>query len=573
MTFPSFVQTREASIGTASLLISADPLVIQVTITPSRGLVWDATGDRFESSTLVTEGNLGESITLDLPCTDVAGWRDSATGALIDVSAPDSYTHTYTAVVRFLDAGKHSTGRAVTLGPFVLPAGDGSPMDLDKLLPVPGVAGGSVLVPDSWSALVADAVAAAEAIGNADNLLTGTVADARLPVTAQAATLAATYTRPQGGRTALLGDSITDRNALFTIGGGYVTTPGAGYFWQANMHLRDALTLVHEGGVSGEKTDQMLIRVPDVLATTPDICVVLGGTNDVFANRTTAQVTAGLTAIYDALRAGGVLRIAAGHIPPADSYTSGQRLVASQVNAWITDYCRASKGMVCVPWAAVLTDPTTGNYLTGMATDGTHPSTSGAAFMGRVLAGALRPWIRQDGAALATSNTDPNNAITNGMMVGDTAGIADTYTVTNVGGTAVFAARKRARTDAPGYWQEIAMTSGAITLQADTGAAGTAWQVGDTVQGSLEIDTDSDLDALTKLQVFLQGSTAGGGIVNQSAGLYDSYTSPRRTPVHRGVITTQPLLVTATMAKLQLRLHIAGTGIVRTSRWMIRKVG
>lgn len=50
-----------------------------------------------------------------------------------------------------------------------------------------------MLVPDSWSALVADAVAAAAAIGNADNLLTGTVADARLPVTAQAATLAATF--------------------------------------------------------------------------------------------------------------------------------------------------------------------------------------------------------------------------------------------------------------------------------------------------------------------------------------------------------------------------------------------
>ena len=59
MTFPSFVQTREVSIGTASLLISADPLVIEVTITPSRGLVWDATGDRFEASTLTTKGNLG----------------------------------------------------------------------------------------------------------------------------------------------------------------------------------------------------------------------------------------------------------------------------------------------------------------------------------------------------------------------------------------------------------------------------------------------------------------------------------------------------------------------------------
>ena len=94
----------------------------------------------------------------------------------------------------------------MTLGRFVLPVGDGSPVDLDKLLPVPGVAGGSVLVPDSWSALVADAVAAAEAIGNADNLLTGTVADARLPVTAQAATLAATYTPRTNSLTFAAGD-------------------------------------------------------------------------------------------------------------------------------------------------------------------------------------------------------------------------------------------------------------------------------------------------------------------------------------------------------------------------------
>ena len=196
--FPSFVQTREVSIGTASLLISADPLVIEVTITPSRGLVWDATGDRFEASTLTTEGSLGESITMTLPCTDVVGWRDSVTGALIDVSAPGSYTHTYAGTIRFLDSTKHSIGKSVTLGRFVLPVGDGSPVDLDKLLPVPGVSGGSVLVPDSWSALVADAVAAAASIGNADLIVSGTIDDARLPVTARAATLAATYASKHG---------------------------------------------------------------------------------------------------------------------------------------------------------------------------------------------------------------------------------------------------------------------------------------------------------------------------------------------------------------------------------------
>ena len=239
MTFPSFVQTREASIGTASLLISADPLVIQVTITPSRGLVWDATGDRFESSTLVTEGNLGESITLDLPCTDVAGWRDSATGALIDVSAPDSYTHTYTAVVRFLDAGKHSTGRAVTLGPFVLPAGDGSPVDLDKLLPVPGVAGGSVLVPDSWSALVADAVAAvSDYLTTAaapelirDTMGTALVAGANITITPNDPGDTITIAASGGGGGGVTGTGFPEGVVTAPPGTQYIDTAGTNGAW------------------------------------------------------------------------------------------------------------------------------------------------------------------------------------------------------------------------------------------------------------------------------------------------------------------------------------------------------
>jgi hypothetical protein len=137
----------------------------------------------------------------------------------------------------------------------------------------------------------------------------------------------------------------------------------------------------------------------------------------------------------------------------------------------------------------------------------------------------------------------------------------------------VFTARKRARTDGgPGEWQEIELTSGTVQLQCESGAAGTAWQVGDTVQAFIEIDTDSDLDAVTKMEVYLRGCVSGGGLVNQSAGLFDSYTSPRRPPVDRGVIATVPLLVTATMVKFQLRLQIAGAGVIRTGRWTIRKV-
>jgi lysophospholipase L1-like esterase len=379
------------------------------------------------------------------------------------------------------------------------------------------------------------------------------------------------YTQPLGNRVGILGDSITNANELYTISGGYITTPGAGYFYQANMHLRNALTLTAEAGVSGERTEQILARVNEVLSVGSDIVVVPAGTNDVFFGRTSAQIIEGLTDLYDALRDGGVQLVAAPHIIPAATYTAAQRQIVLTVNQWITAYCRDEPKMVAVPWAAPLTDPATGLPATGMTYDGTHPTSTGAAFMGKVLADALRPYIRGE-AALTYSNTDETNALTNGLMTGDSSGYATGYS--NVAtGSPVFTARKRARTDGgPGEWQEIELTSGTVQLQCESGAAGTAWQVGDTVQAFIEIDTDSDLDAVTKMEVYLRGCVSGGGLVNQSAGLFDSYTSPRRPPVDRGVIATVPLLVTATMVKFQLRLQIAGAGVIRTGRWTIRKV-
>jgi len=383
------------------------------------------------------------------------------------------------------------------------------------------------------------------------------------------AALNSTYAANSRARVGLLGDSITDENELFTISGGYVTTPGAGYFYQANLHLREGMILIAEAGVSGERTDQILARVSEVEGC--EIVVVLAGTNDIFANRTVLQITDGLTAIYDALTSMGVAVVAAGHITPSNDYTATQRGVQVAVNNWISNYAQAASRMVLIPWAAPITDATTGGYSTGMSYDGVHPTSTGAAFMGRVLADALRPYVGAE-AALTTSNADPTNALTNGMMAGDSAGFATGYS--NVSASSpVFTPRKRNRSDGvPGEWQEIDLTSGTVRLQCESAAAGTAWQVGDTVQALIELDTDDDLDAISTMELFLRGVTSGGGLVDQSAGLFNSFTSPRRTPVDRGVLATHPLLVTATMAKFQLRLQLAGEGVIRTSRWTIRKV-
>ena len=162
MPYPVGITTRAVTLGGATALESAEPLILQAIIQSSRGLIWGASGWRFPSLARTVTSTAGAEITVELPVTDLPGWRlIDAEGSILDVSVPGSYTHTYTVTLIALTAANKIVSQRI-LGPFVLPTGDGSPVDLDTLLPVGTVAGGVVLVPDTWTGAVSDAVAAAE---------------------------------------------------------------------------------------------------------------------------------------------------------------------------------------------------------------------------------------------------------------------------------------------------------------------------------------------------------------------------------------------------------------------------
>ncbi|MEV5042690.1 hypothetical protein [Microbacterium sp. LMI1x-1-1.1] len=158
MVFPDYVTTRAVTAGGAFTLESADLLKVRLTVTASKSLVRDENGVRFERRPLTATSELGSEVSIALPVTDQAGWRDAGTGQLIDVSAPDSFTHKYTALLELIDdQGRVLAGGQVRLGPFVVPTGDLSPIDLDKTIPTSTVAGEQVAVPDLWGQLVAAA--------------------------------------------------------------------------------------------------------------------------------------------------------------------------------------------------------------------------------------------------------------------------------------------------------------------------------------------------------------------------------------------------------------------------------
>ena len=131
-------------------------------MTASRPLVWAATGYRFENVGTQSTSEPGSEVVLTLPRTDVQGWKDGRSGAILDVSAEGAYSHRYIAQVRYLDEAGRSIGVPFTIGPFVLPEGSGV-LDLDTTVPASTVAGDAVSVPDSWGADVLAARAAAEA--------------------------------------------------------------------------------------------------------------------------------------------------------------------------------------------------------------------------------------------------------------------------------------------------------------------------------------------------------------------------------------------------------------------------
>ena len=154
MSYPLGVVTRTINVGDSLTVESGTDLTVRATLRSSRGLVWVATGERAVSVPEVRESAAaGDAVTFTPPVTDQAGWRDLATGSLIDVSAPGSHTHTYTIELVTL-RGERPVDRRI-IGPFPLPTGDGSPVDADLLIAADTVPGLLVSVPDAWSAQVA----------------------------------------------------------------------------------------------------------------------------------------------------------------------------------------------------------------------------------------------------------------------------------------------------------------------------------------------------------------------------------------------------------------------------------
>lgn len=159
MSLPSGITLRNVSLGRGVVMESGVDLSLRVRVKASRDLVWSATGTPVRTIQTTFNASPGEEVIFPLPVTDQAGWM--LNGELVDVTGGNQ-SHTYTVEVDFILAGVKSSSTA-KLGPFALPTGDLSTVDLDTLVPAPTGGGATIAIPDAWSDLVAEAQAAAVA--------------------------------------------------------------------------------------------------------------------------------------------------------------------------------------------------------------------------------------------------------------------------------------------------------------------------------------------------------------------------------------------------------------------------
>ena len=170
-----------------------------------------------------------------------------------------------------------------------------------------------------------------------------------------------------------LGDSLTadTREAPATGGIAYES------WYVRALAAEPRLTNAYNAGIPGSTTPDMLARFPrDVTAWSPRVVVILGGTNDLAAGRTTEQVLDTLEQLAELARDLGATPVL-GTVPPRSDADLAERV--EDLNGAIRAAGEDS-GTTVIDFFSVLTDGGDG-WKPGFTADGVHPSAAAADAM------------------------------------------------------------------------------------------------------------------------------------------------------------------------------------------------
>ena len=207
-----------------------------------------------------------------------------------------------------------------------------------------------------------------------------------------------------------LGDSVT-LSADTTAG------HALSYPYQMEVLSKGGIRMLRNAGVFGDRSDQIFGRVAtQVIPYSPNICFVLGFTNDSSNGYSIATTLQNLTNIAQALWAAGIELVFI-QAPPLGSSAGAYRASQEQRNAAIRAYCERNQIKHINPWEFV-TDPVTGWYLSGSTPDQIHPNNTLYATMAQKVVTAMG--ISGALGSVCASSVDATNLVANGFFYNGT---------------------------------------------------------------------------------------------------------------------------------------------------------
>ncbi len=365
-------------------------------------------------------------------------------------------------------------------------------------------------------------------------------------------------------RVALIGDSITAGHSVISATNN--TFENVGWFCYTNFHLYQRFEFSHvlNLGVSEEQTGDILLRVSDLAAVSPDIVIVFAGTNDIANQVAPATTISNLDAIYTYITGTLGAKAAALTITPRSewpgSFDSAEIAQAiadiKTVNAWIL----SRPGIIAVDTYAALDD---GNDepLAGYTYDGKHPSSLGAAAIGRALADALEPLYGKG----STPDYLAGNLLSNGDMSGTSGTVpagaqgtlSTSWDVQMIGGTSDNSWRIFSKTADGKLRIEINVPQG----NGDVGIA--LYQAAnnpDTLQNYIaeaEIEVVSLSSNITSLMFEIREEDSGSGKIYHT--VMDDRSGTTATLSGRGILRTPEIDLAYDAEKARARLIIEGS--------------
>lgn len=361
-------------------------------------------------------------------------------------------------------------------------------------------------------------------------------------------------------RVAVVGTSLTAGDPFTT------NYSRGGHFWTLWLDVltHSRLTFVLNKAVGGQNTTGMLAFIPDLVASAPSIVIIEVGPNDAKGAMTAAQTIANVTTMCDAFRRSGIRSLVLLPTPSTLMDTAGEKAALFDSIVGLKAFGQARNDVDVIDTYTPVADPATMAWVTGFDLDGTHPDIRGAYAMAKPIA----DWFNlrfPKVTALTMSEQDVADLLPNPMMLGNAAGVA-TPGVSISGG--VTANSKVARTDLPGEWQQVVLTSGPTNVLQDTT---TGFVVGDTVYAMVEFETDEAGFAPTDFWMSITArSAAPADILSYSVGDTAVTVWPQ---VRSGVFRSAPFVIPALTVTMRVLVRLNGAGTFRFGRMCLRKVG